>query len=39
MNKINITVRVNLIYLKLIFLKNKFKNIIHIHVNSVSEIT
>jgi hypothetical protein len=35
MNKIEITVRVNLIHLKLIFFK---KIIVHVHVNSVSEI-
>ena len=38
MNKIEITVRVNLIHLKLIFLKIKKKIVVHVHVNSASEI-
>ena len=37
-NKIEITVWVNLIHLKLIFLKNKKKLEVHVHVNSASEI-
>ena len=38
MNKIEITIQVNLILLKLLFLTNKKKNIVHVHVNSTSEI-
>jgi len=38
MNKIKITIRVNLIHLKLNFKKTE-KNIVHVHVNSASEIT
>ena len=37
MNKIEITVQVNLIHLKLIFKKNK-KNIVHVHVYNASAI-
>jgi hypothetical protein len=37
MNKIEIIVRINLIQLKLFFLK-KNKNYYHIHVNNASEI-
>jgi len=39
MNKIEITVRVNLIHFKLIFKKNKKKIVhVHIHVNNASAI-
>jgi len=38
MNKIEIAVWVNLIHLKLIFEKNKKKIVVHVHVNSASEI-
>jgi len=36
MNKIEITVRVNLIHLKLIFLKKEI--VVHVYMNNASEI-